>query len=234
MPICRIIFRLDFVKPIYQIIDSPGQLMKIIDTTWQKDTIEIGENYSKRLVSSRYMSKENQEGIIFNVDPKNINFSFEKNVIYSKVIKCTNEIRRSFDINEIKRAGLRVFYFDTLSHNTKLCFLNTIDKCFTSKIQTSLGAIEDLGISFDGTHDDGIKYHYQTGPYFEREATKYLQYFPGLFNSNNNYNIVSDFDLYEENFELTATVSIVKWIQSLIEKIKNTTELINLFISQKN
>lgn len=241
MPACRLIFRLDFDLN-YDIVDQPGNIMRLIDQVAGSEISNIAENQSLRGVAGKYVSQDHKVVSEFSVQPTNIVAWVEmvdgidlKDIMVDKrfllLAKLTDEVCEQFNINEIRRSGVRVFYFSKVQkdENSFSAYRSFINNELISGIEKCLGPIQDYGVIFDGESDQKIKYHCRSGPLKEKE--NYLKYFQTIGAKVSEYSIwdyIIDIDLYEQNIALSK-ISFRKWFRPQIEK---ATELINIIESR--
>lgn len=248
MPVCRLIFRLDF-KLLFEMFNKTGEIMKKMDEAGEDFWNNYIDDTQKRMISARNESETDLWARSINVCPQSIDGimlthkgvsleGLESDDTFRKLIKVTNNIRKQFRINNLIRCGLRLFYFEKLNFqddNINLPFQKTINNHIINGIITELGEINDLGIVFDGAHEDKIKYHFRCGPYYNREASKYITHFSEKFKENKDFNFIADIDLYENDFSLSESVSLIKWCIPVLVKAKNCINIIeNCLYSKKD
>jgi hypothetical protein len=231
MGISKIIFRIDYL-PAFKVFDSPGLALKIMNQDGKYEWNGFSDDSSKRQVGSAKQSKEEGYSLNLNCSPicidgtlinhKGIAFEHvDKNDDLIRLITITNSLRDEYEIFQLKRSGIRLFYFNDLKLGSEIVkerFAALIDKTLVKNIISELGKIDDIMISFDGEGEDKLKYHFRSGPYFSHEAKKYIEFFPEEFVKTSVYDMVVDLDIYEENFELRKNVSYMKWCNGAFKK----------------
>lgn len=248
MPVCRLIFRLDF-KLNYDIVGAPEKVMRIINESAGSFWSDLGENIKGRLITARNESEENRWGRNITVSPNTISGFFEKHEgfaiediendeIFLNFVKIINRLRGQFRINDLQRCGLRFFYFSKIASEENAvnqAFQRMLDNTLLEEVISSLGEIQDIGIHLEGSHEDKIKYHVNCGTYFKGEAEKkgYLEYFANKFDQVKEFDFICDIDLYEDSFFLSEMASYAKWCNPLINKARKFINLGELLLSKK-
>lgn len=240
------IFRLDFQYPNFDIIDSPGTVMRILSEMGDKYWSEYQDDSTNRKVVTT--SRDEKKGTLrqITVAPTVLTYIFESsegvnlesldaNETLATLFKGVQAILEKFKINDIERAGIRFVILGSIKEgNPKLesHFCNLADKTIIRDITSNLGSISDFGLSFDGQAADKLKYHCHLGPYssiteskkrFNVETSKKMEE-DGLL-----ANLILDLDFYEEKFAMT--VNAAKWSKApAIKAIKLAKEIeMNLF-----
>lgn len=156
--------------------------------------------------------------------------SFAETEIFRKLIKLTNKLRQEFDIHDIIRSGFRFYYLDNLADSPEKvnkAFTKIINDKLSGGLESTVGTIKDSGFSFDGEHNDKIKYHFRCGPYFRGEAGKYFKYISQKIDESSVKDLIVDLDCYEEKFNLSRDVSFKKWCNPILSKANSTFNIIN-------
>lgn len=244
MPVCRLIFRLDF-KANFKIIDHPGEVMRIIHAAGNEFLPRLSENQQVRTISGVFSSKEKTifrslsvepnaiYGIIETVNGIEIK-SLENDHNFSGLIKIAGTICKEFGIKEIARSGLRLFFFKKLYTNDKQmhsAFRRLYDGHIVQSLEKILGNIDDYRIAFDGQHEEKIHYHFNCGPYRSDEAGKYLVEIADEFKQQVNYDFIADLDLFEKDFELSAVLT--KWYLPLFRQAEQTYDTLEKNLLEK-
>jgi hypothetical protein len=246
MPVCRLIFQINY-KGNFDIIEKPGQVMRVLNDTDTGFWHNLGENVNIRTVNGNSKIEEEKHFRELSVSPNTIRSAIEHHQgieindlpthdTIRKIIKITNALRKEFNIDELVRFGIRFFYFANLGlgqERIASIFNKLFDAPIVDAISNKLGSIDDSGIAFDGTHEDQVKYHFKCGPYFSKEASKYLKQFVSSFEKETEYDMVFDIDLYENNFNLNKDVSIIKWIEPALIKMNDIIEDTKRIILEK-
>lgn len=248
MRVHRLIFRLDFQKPNFDIVNSPGAVMQILSDMGDQYWPAFQDDSANRRVSATNIIKE--KGIFrqISVEPINLNFAFESvagvdinsldmDDTFSTLFKGVRAICGKFGIQEIQRAGIRFFILSNIQQgNFRLSpsFKGLLDPQLVEKVNTTLGEIRDIGLSFDGESSDKLSYHCRFGPYEANEAQKY---FPGttsnIFEENKvNANFIFDLDLFEEKFVMTVNAD--KWSKGPIQKAQELVKEIEKYLSERS
>lgn len=220
MPVYKLIFRLDF-NLNFNIIKNQGNIFETLQNGLTGKTtkfLDFGENVNNRLIFARYIAEDKHFFKQLNIQPKNIDGSFEnvKGVEINKLIfdetgflslsKTAGNLCREFKINEIKRSGLRIIYLNKISgkkQKIKDAFFSLFKNEPITKLSNCLGQIEDYGIVFNGITTEKIKYHLQTGPIKQDEFKNYFEFARFEFPQDDYPDFLIDLDLYEENFLLS-------------------------------
>lgn len=225
MRVYRLIFRLDFQRPNFDIIDSPGTVMRILNEMGEKYWPEFQDDSINRKVVTTNNDKEKGTFRQMTVEPTAVTFSFESTVGISinsldtdetivALFKGVNALCDNFKINEIERAGIRFTILSSVKEgNPSLepLFGVLVDSRLVSNVTSHLGNIKDFGLSFDGEASDKLSFHCHFGPYGPGEAKK--RFTPTTAKKMEEdgapANIIFDIDLYEAKFAMT--VSAAKW-----------------------
>jgi hypothetical protein len=222
MPVCRLIFRLDFTVN-FDVIEHSGEVMRTLWNAFESERnsgFELKENQRNRTIILRYLSENGDFIKHLNVEPTSINGAFEstEGVEIDKLLndqkgflfltKLASQLCEQFRIDTILRSGLRLFYFNKLGsqegNDVVRAFHKMLNADTISTLETRLGTIQDYGIVLDGTFDDGVRYHFGTGPYRSEEAQKYFAEIAGNFSQQTDFDFTCDLDLYENNFSLSS------------------------------
>jgi hypothetical protein len=246
MPVHRAIFRLDF--PLnYGVIDAPGKLLELLNTAvpegfWEsmQDSVKdraIGTKFSDAESPSVYRSiLISPTFIIFNIEEVAGFGSLEltEKPTTKILIELASTICDRYKIQDINRAGLRLWTFDevTPATGTILSMISRqINSKLTEMISAKVGAIADVGLAFNGAIDAHAKYHVRFGPCLqaELESNKYIEKINKKFIESTKVNLVFDIDMYEEAFSLKGR-RVAAWIkhQAMTANIleKNITNLL--------
>ena len=244
MSVFRLVFRLDFV-PAFDIFDRPGKIMRTLlkpqigGETFLPDLLE---DSNKHAIIAQYQNTDKGEGRSFTVEPICIHGSFEsltgiepdrlsQHDIFHKFIKIVNTIRQEFDINDLKRCGLRFYNFETVG--TKECsavqkFKQLTDNTFVDTVEGFLGGVTDAGLAFDGCSEENLQYHFKCGPYSTEGRDKYFHDLQRQFDDLSRHDVIFDIDIFEKDFRLNKEVSFAKWCNPVIETVsKVMTEALN-------
>lgn len=227
MSVHSLIFRIDFRKTNYEIIDSPGRIMSIFSSMGENCWNEFADGQSTRAVTANF-AKDNALYRQVTIEPTSINFALEtkkpielstidRDENYILLMKSVTQLCDEFKIHELRRAGLRTISLNSICDNKDLkpLFSRVYDGDIITSTESILGKGTDFGVVIDGEDKDKISYHLKFGPYSKDESSKY---FPKLNKSIGELdnNLIFDIDLYEENFALT--IKPAKWASSLLLK----------------
>ena len=242
MPLCRLIFRLDFDYN-FDIVDQPGEVMRLIDN---HNFSEIKESQQRRGIEGTNISDDGKVASKFTVEPITIVASYEivDGVEIDKLItdegflllsKLANAICEKFHINEVKRSGIRFFYFDDdyTKDSALSAFRSLINNDLINGIESRLGGIDDYAISLNGMSDEKIKYNFKAGPIKDNEDYgKYFQHITPLMPESSSWNFMIDADLYEQNIAISK-IPMHKWFRPKIEKSANLIKQVKSAIEKK-
>jgi len=248
MPIYRLVFRIDF-EPVFDIFDSKGKIMRILldekmdDSKFLPDLLEDSKSHA---VLAKFTNKD-EDIRTFTVEPTSLSASFESingaecsalgsHIVFHKFIKLANIFRQEFSINDLKRCGLRLLHFDTIGiHDCSSIqqFKSIIDNRIAHEIEQTVGNITDIGLAFDGAHDDKTKYHIKFGPYSTDGIDKYFVHIAEKFDETTEHDTIIDIDIYEEDFRINNTVSFIKWCNPIIEKANKSVNVITSRLTSK-
>ena len=234
MSIYRLVFRLDF-EPSFQMFDSTGKIMsKLLSETiggnkFLPDLLERSQGHG---VAAKYVNETNTEMRMLTIEPVSIHGAFEisegvpfekleKYVIFEKIIKLVNEFRRDFGIEALTRCGIRFFYLSKINNDNNDT-INKFNLLFNKKlietVEKKMGNLSDVGIVFEGKHEDFTKFRVHFGPYSNEESGRYFPTISNYLKTTDEFNLIADIDLYESDFILHSTVSFAKWCNPLIKK----------------
>jgi hypothetical protein len=240
MPVCRLIFRLDF-KVNFEIIERSGTTMRMLWETFEKENpkgFELKENRNNRSVTIRSVSENGDFTRHLNVEPTSINGVFEsiEGVEVNKLLydtkgfifltKLASDLCEEFHIDHILRSGLRLLHLNKLGK-----YAGDIVKAYQpmfnteviNRFEDKLGSIQDYAIVLDGVSEDGVGYHFLTGPYRTEEAQKFFHEIADTISKQADYDMVCDLDLYENDFSLSKR-SVSKLYRPLIAKAERVIE----------
>lgn len=248
MLVYKMIFRLDFRRQNFDILDSPGKVMKIMHELGEKFWSEFQDTPQSRVLSAVFRDNERCSRFRqLTVDPSMMNFTLQdakgielaglaSNDSYITLFKGIQELCDTFKINELRRAGLRFLCLGSIGdNNTDLrpVFETFLDGDVLKIIQTSIGDQEDYGIHLDGFDKDKIKYHLRFGPYRKEEAGRYFEQVHEQITEGTSANFICDLDLYEENFALKYQQRSIAWTKPLVIKVQKLTDSIAELISTR-
>lgn len=236
MPIHRIIFRLDF-RVNFNIMNNPGKVLEVIDKAQKSFWSKFQVSSSQYTLSAFFETKNKDLFRKINIEPSAVTLELETvagvkldkieiDDSYKQMLMIISKICKEYQIEKIQRAGFRLLYCDKIGNeedSIKL-FCKMFDKGITSGIEKVLGDIVDYGMSFDGHGSDKIHYHIHSGPYFPDEIRKYFKVISEEFNKNN-YNMICDLDLYENDFSL-KNILVSNWLNPLYIKSQNIIDFI--------
>jgi hypothetical protein len=215
MPVCRLIFRLDF-KLNYSIIDHPGEVMRILWNAFENvGDAELRDNKHNRIIIASSVSEKGNLMKSLSVAPTSINGAVEtteglepRELLtddegFVFLTNLATQLCEKFEIDAIHRSGLRLVYFNKLgikASDVVNAYRQLFHQPSISKLENKLGKISDCGIILDGVSDDGIFYHFQSGPYQRQNVlTELVEHLAATAD----FDLVCDLDLYENNFYLS-------------------------------
>jgi hypothetical protein len=248
MPVCRLIFRLDF-KVNFEIIERSGTVMQILWDAFEKENpkgSELRENKNNRTVTVRFVSENGNFMKHLNVEPTSINGEFKsiEGVEINKLLnntkgfvfltKLAGQLCERFQIDRIIRSGLRLFYLNKLGKQDG-DIVRAYQKIFNTEVidnfENKLGTVQDYAIVLDGASEDGVYYHFSTGPYRAEEAQKFFHEIANKFSEQADYDMICDLDLYENNFSLSNR-SLSNLYRPIIAKAQNAIETLESEITK--
>lgn len=225
MEACRVIFRMDY-KVSWAAIDSPGTILEILDS------IPVGnssgglqEDQTQRLLQAVYISNNREQARQIQVAPTHIVLDFESadgvqltrllsHPELRPLLSCVNDLRDHLKLQLYTRIGIRFFLFEDAPRPLE-DFLGASDRRVTDPISSILGGISDVGLAFDGQHQDGIHYHLKFGPHLPTDAANFT-HVRDRFIARRREALFFDFDFYESNIKLTPRIE--KWIEPFVER----------------
>lgn len=248
MRVHRLIFRLDFRRPNFAIIDAPGTVMRMISemgdaTYWS----EFQDSSSTRAIAGT--TRDLKEGMFrqFSVEPtamffvlestKGIRFaSLGSDSTIGSLLKGVHTVCEAFKAEQFSRAGIRFIAMGSIP-TTAPSLLPTaeslLDNQLLNRISSTLGTVTDIGFALDGESDDNLKYHLRFGPHKAGEAKKYFsaETAKQLEDGGNNANFIADIDIFEQDFAMTVRAN--QWCKAPIEKAQKITRAVTEFISNR-
>lgn len=245
VPVHRFIFRLDFQKPNFNIVNSPGTVMQLIQEMGEKYWDEIQDDAASRKIAA--VTKDLEKGIIrqITVEPMVLNFAYdsakgieidalEGHATIEKLFDGVHKLCEHFKIDKIERAGVRLIALSSIKEDCpELEFQHLFDGPVLNSVESSLGKITDTAMVFDGEGPDKLNYHCRFGPhkadqlerYFQRDTVKIMK------EVAEPCNLVFDLDFFELKFAMT--VSAAKWSKAPIKKAKQVIKEIETYLSEK-
>lgn len=242
MNVHKVIIRFDF--PVsYDILDKPGQVMRLIEQVGTKWSA-LGENQSARQITASM--KLDNEYYSYTVQPTNLVIDFEsvdgvplmqvrQNNIVKKLIKLTSSLFKNFEVEEIERAGVRVFCGagDGTFEVSKKNIENKVSQDMLQSINSAFGKIEDVGLAFDGQKEDLVSYRLRFGPYKTSEAKKYFTHVGSKMIESSSFNHIFDVDVYEQRFSVLAS-PVHNWVDdALIYASESIQSLFKVLVKKK-
>jgi hypothetical protein len=231
----RILYRLDF--PFNdKICDSPGKVIRTIMEVGGEHYPEVGDTPLKRIASAQGSSDGDRIKWQLQVGTLFITLSVEwvvgqkpKNVLsvpeVEDALKLIDELRLKFEVDQLNRAGFRIFLFDKVENlNTLEKLADQIDGQLATSISAALGEAKDLAIVLQGEGNDGVNFRISIGPCFEHERNRYIEIL-GHVDDFASYNLVCDIDLSQMNFRSKGQTSKA-WIKSLTQRITDLEQKI--------
>jgi uncharacterized protein YggL (DUF469 family) len=247
MPVHRVIYRLDF-EPNFDIIDSTGKVLGLIKEAGNGNHWpDLGEISDRHSVSGRNSSREDGWWTSISIEPAALIGEFEtleglsveqieKSKFVSRLFKITNTFRKEFKIEDFKRIGFRLIFFEEIEtdrESLRKAFQSLIDKNLSDNLVKTLGGYTDLGIAFNGQHEDGLLYKMKCGPYADGELKNYLPNMQRIYINTNrmeeqeiSLSFTMDIDLYEQNVKLSETTNFNKWCYPVLGKDAKAIDII--------
>jgi hypothetical protein len=244
----RLIFRLDFQRPNFSIIDAPGTVMRLLSEMGEAEYWpEFKDASATRSIS---VSAHDAEGAIFrqfSVEHGSLYFVFESvpgrsvsSIFGEKTVanlfKGIHTFREHFDISQFSRAGIRFIALGNVKakgDNLLPNFSSLIDRDLRGCVTGILGDPKDVGVAFDGEGADKIGYHVSFGPYGAEEGKKHFspQIAKKIEEKKASSNLVIDTDFFELNFAMT--VKAPQWCAQAVEKTQKFHEAIKQLVSAR-
>ena len=245
MQVCKVIFRLDFRRVCFELMDRPGVIMRLLNQLGDSYWDGFQDSPASRMVQATFYQKEGTAQRQFSVEPTNLNFSFqdakgceisslESNETFSSLMKVATLICEEFSVKEFQRAGLRLVCLGQIGpKGTSLIpvFAKLVDGALLRQISDSLGIPEDYGLQLDGQGADKIKYHTMLGPYMEKDSKVFFDKVEKHIYTPSEKNLILDLDLYEESFDMTIKPNA--WARPLLLKASNLAKKSEAAITQK-
>ena len=231
MPVCRFIFRIDYPTN-FDIIDSPGEIMRTLHDAKKDLWQQMGEAAATHQISATYLSTDKKIYRQLNVEPNSIVIelesadgiplrSFEEHIEVSTLFELVSTITGEYDIDTVARLGFRIFYFNKLADahaNIMAAYKELSGPRLGAVIEGSLGANNDIGLTFTGKGEDRVGYSFSSGPFRPEETPKFLGHIDHeVFKQSSDFNFICDLDLFDTKFSLAKT-SPLKWCRSLFDK----------------
>jgi hypothetical protein len=229
----RVIFRLDFSRPSFRIIDAPGVVMKLLgemgdDEYWP----EFKDASATRTISVSAREEKSAVFRQFSVEPTALHFLMDckggvnlhtllTDVNISPLFKGVHSLCEHFEISDFSRAGLRIIALSTIGAGRVSLLpkaVALVDSALIGNVRKTLGNVTDVGIAVDGQSDDKLGYHLRVGPYSHVEAQKYFdaEIAKGIVGADSRANFVADLDFFEVNFSMTVKAS--QWCKVPLDK----------------
>lgn len=230
MPVCRLIYRIDFALN-FKLIDAPGTIFRLLSSPDREYWETFGEASQQRVISGTFISDKRDYFRSVSIQPQAIVLVFESiagvdlstleaDPDFTRMLTIAGAVADEFNIDDVKRMGLRLFYFSKVPGSRADiggAFRNMIREDVTKAVEGAIGGITDYGIALDGKGEDGIHFHLRYGPVVPEEAHKYFDQIDKVAFEENSFNFVCDLDLYEKDFAL-AKAPPAKWVRRLIRK----------------
>ncbi len=217
MPVCKVIFRLDFTVN-FRMMEAPGRIFQTFWETLNLDRAPIKElsERAPRILTVHTQTADSDCGVLFNASPTSIDGSFEiakgielpdllESDPLAPLVKLADRLCGEFSIDTISRSGFRLFYFGKLG----TCFEDAL-AAFNSffrpnhirSIEGKLGRISDVAAVWEGADQDGVRYSCRSGPYRSAEARKYFNLIADKIMEACDFDMIFDLDLHEYNFSI--------------------------------
>ena len=234
MAVHRVIFRLDF-DPAFAMINVPGTILKSLSETVPDYFSEFSHETSAHKISGKF--QDDVVGRSITIEPSTIvleikskepikllNFPTHQHI--KPAVEIITALCSEFKIGQIKRSGLRCFYFFKIFTDrgkALSAFQKAVQTPLIEIIKGQFGEIKDYGITFQGSHPDKLNYRCMVGPYLDNEAEKYLPAKYAKLIEEQKYDFTSDLHIYEKDFNLAGT-PLPRWLNAVSTRMKNSVE----------
>ena len=205
--------------------------MRLLDPDQDGFWDALHDSQGKRLIVADWISSDGTEFRKVSVEPVALTFSIERSTgfamdriehdpSFSKILSRIQSIYERFKLSKLQRAGIRFYYmppaFSPEASSFDI-FRKQISEDLTTDFEKHFGAVKDVGISYEGGHEDGVSYNFRAGPYFARENKKYVEKIGDKLESENIQSIF-DIDLYETDFVMG--VRVLPWVKDQISRFR--------------
>jgi hypothetical protein len=244
----RLIFRLDFQRANFAIIDSPGRVMQLLSEMGDEQYWpEFQDSAASRTISGSARDEKDGTFRQFTSEPTAMHFVIESvnglnisalasDKTVTALFKGVHAFCDEFKIDKFSRVGIRFIVLGNVTTATPSLLPKVeslIDNGLLDCVSSSLGETKDVGLAFDGEDADRLKYHFRMGPYTADEAKKYfsVETAKRIEVDGVAANFVSDLDFYEQNFAMTVRAS--QWCKEPIDKSQKVLSLVDQFLSKR-
>lgn len=248
MRVHRLIFRLDFNRPNFAIIDSPGRVMQLLSEMGGAEYWpEFQDSAASRTISGSARDEKDGTFRQFTSEPTAMHFLIESvngfnfssltsDKTISTLFKGVHSFCEAFKIENFSRVGIRFIVLGNVTTTAPSLLPKVeslIDKELHDCVRSTLGEVKDVGWAFDGEEADKLKYHFRMGPYAMDETKKYFsaETAKRIEESGGVANFVSDLDFYEQNFAMTVRAS--QWCKEPIDKSQKLLVSVDQFLSSR-
>lgn len=238
MAVHRVICRWDF-KLNAALMDRPGALCASLGGDWP----ELNEDPIKRQFNLERRSEGVFEQLTFTPVLAVFIGEWEEGVPVDRLstfgrlnnlFADLEKIRSFGDIKELRRSGLRFYELDRVAPDLEpsidgtQVLLPTVLQSSCNRVegplQRAIGGIKDASVRLIGSHEDGVSYVLQYGPFNDEEKEKFFSKIAEEWVSPTDYDFMLDADFSELNFELSVGIS--KWANPIFRKLSETSKLI--------
>jgi hypothetical protein len=186
--VLRIVFRLDYDEVNYDFLDRQGTALRILSMVPDNFWSRVGDGTAPRSFAAEFFSDSKDVFRNLNTSAMSLDGSIEsrsgialdsipEHKDFRSMAKILTAFCHEFNVTKLNRCGLRLYCIDTCGDNYVgqfQRFLPLMGSKITPKVETVLGEITDLGLSYDGKATDGIGYRIRLGPFQESDLTKLL------------------------------------------------------------
>jgi hypothetical protein len=184
--ILRIVFRLDYDGVNCDFLDRQGSALRILTSVPDGFWSRVGDGTMPRSFAAEFSSDnvfrnlnasamsldgslESRSGIDLHAMPEHREFRI--------VTKIIDTFANESKITKLGRCGLRLYCLDTYGDeysNQFTRFSSLVGGNITPAIETALGKVADLALTYEGRASDGVSYRIALGPFEEGDLAKLL------------------------------------------------------------
>lgn len=229
MPVCRLLFRLDFKRVNTDIVDRPGKVMKMLLDAPEQFWSGISDQAQNRTITARHTAADGRAYRHLSVEPTVLSGlietsagiplkELEKDDIFDTLAATVTNLCSEFKISDLARFGFRAICLDKIGMNKSgvaNAFRSYFEPSVIERTEDSLGPITDYGMAFDGASRDQVSYHFKCGPFDSSETSKYFEQINEIASD---FDTIWDIDLYETDLALER-VAFDRWCRPYIAKM---------------
>jgi len=234
MPVFKMIFRLDFDKPKFSVVDNAGAIMQMMTDNAAIPWIDFRNEVAGGGVSAHYTALDSSSHQQITIQPANLNFLLEdsKGIDLSRVelhqpladlFKIVHAFNDQYHIAGLKRAGIRFVYLSDVgtTKQADTLFESALASRFLDNIKQEIGAPNDYGIAINGIAEDKLGYNFKAGPLRDSNIDGHFAITKELLKNEPKRSMMVDLDFFEENFVLSVRGK--KWSEAAIRKAQKLT-----------